>query len=239
LFDLKTLWRAIDADPMPEGARLVLFDRLAAAVGNLMSDTMRSAQGQVHPAHLVEDLRIGIDQLKHARSDLVSEETRSRAAALYDGFIAQGAPSELAIEVSNLFDLDGAIGLARLALATGIDPTRLTRAFTDIGQRIGLDWAQGTAAYMSPSDIWERLLVSGLAREFQQMRLDFLRRQMMDDHSCAQPLDAVAAWAARNEAGIAQFRATIARAQKQQPIAPAVLAQIASQARTLLERQAA
>ena len=39
-------------------------------------------------------------------------------------------------------------------------------------------WAQMTAARMSPSDPWERLLVNGLARDFQQMRLDFLRRAM-------------------------------------------------------------
>ena len=63
-----------------------------------------------------------------------------------------------------------------LTLDAEIDPQDLTRAFSDIGQRIGLDWAQGTAAHMSPSDIWERLLVDGLARDFQHMRLEFLRR---------------------------------------------------------------
>ena len=43
-------------------------------------------------------------------------------------------------------------------------------------QRLGLDWAQSTAAMMNPSDPWERLLVAGLARDFQQMRFEFLRR---------------------------------------------------------------
>ena len=89
---------------------------------------------------------------------------------------------------------------------------------------------------MSPSDIWERLLVDGLARDFQQMRLDFLRRLMRRKTGKDDPQGAVADWAERNDNAVRQFRAMISRAQAQPPIAPAVLAQIASQARNLLER---
>ncbi|MEM7690005.1 MAG: NAD-glutamate dehydrogenase domain-containing protein [Pseudomonadota bacterium] len=240
LFDLKSLWQRLDTAAMPEAARLFLFDRLAGAVGNLMSDVLRSAGSRVDPAAMIDTLRPAVEELTHASGDLISEETRDRAGALHDDFLSVGAPDDLAAEVAHLFDVDGAVGLAKLALASGVAPTRVTQAFTDVGARLGLDWAQGVAAYMSPSDVWERHLVSGLARDFQQMRLDFLGRLMSDvsDGSAARenPLDAVAAWAARNEAGVAQFRKVIARAQSYQPIAPAVLAQVASQARNLLER---
>ena len=236
LFDLPTLWRSLDHEPMAEAARLALFDRLGAAVGNLMSDVLRSSAGQVDAARLIEELQPGVDALKQARSDLVSAETRARAGALHSRLIEQGAPDTLAQRVANLFDLDGAVGLAKLAQSADIEPTLLTQAFTDIGERLGLDWAQGTSAYMSPSDVWERLLVSGLARDFQQMRLDFLGRLLVDDVGRAQPLNAVAGWCARNAGGVEQFRTMIARAQAHQPISPAVLAQIASQARNLLER---
>jgi glutamate dehydrogenase len=50
------------------------------------------------------------------------------------------------------------------------------------------------------------------------------------------PRGQVGEWAARNAAGVAQFRAMIARAQARPPVSPAMLAQIASQARNLLER---
>jgi glutamate dehydrogenase len=89
---------------------------------------------------------------------------------------------------------------------------------------------------MSPSDIWERLLVSGLARDIQQMRIEFLRRLMRTKSGKDDPRGAVAAWAERNAAGVAQFRAMIARAQARPPVGAAMLAQIASQARNLLER---
>ena len=236
LFALDALWSELDTQPMAEAARLALFDRLAAATANLMSDVLRSSAGQIDLSHLVDDLRAGVEELKQARGDLISEETRRRGAALHDALKSQGAPDAIAAPIANLFDLDGAVGLARLALATGIEPTRLTRAFTDIGERIGLDWAQGIAAHMTPSDVWERLLVSGLARDFQQMRLEFLRRLLSDDASREHPLDAVAQWCERHQDALEQFRTMIARAQTHQPIAPAVLAQVAIQARNLLER---
>ena len=128
------------------------------------------------------------------------------------------------------------MGLAEAARTGGIEPRLLTHAFTDIGTALGLDWAQGTAAHMSPSDVWERLLVSGLARDFQQMRIEFLRRLMKAKAGKTDPRGAVADWAARNQQGVAQFRSMIARAQSRPPVGAAMLAQIASQARNLLER---
>jgi glutamate dehydrogenase len=128
------------------------------------------------------------------------------------------------------------VGLARLALHTGIDAKLLTHAFTDIGARLGLDWAQGIAAHMSPSDVWDRLLVSGLARDFQQMRLDFLRRLMRRKTGMHDPRGNVEEWAQRNHEAVSQFRKLVERARARPPVGPAMLAQIASQARNLLER---
>jgi glutamate dehydrogenase len=155
---------------------------------------------------------------------------------LRQGFVAAGAPDSLAARVASLFDFDGAVGLARLALDSGIDAKLLTHAFAGIGTRLGLDWAQGVAAHMSPSDVWERLLVSGLARDFQQMRIEFLRRLMRRKGGKDDPLGAVTEWATHNAASVAQFRNMIARAQARPPVGAAMLAQIASQARNLLER---
>ena len=50
------------------------------------------------------------------------------------------------------------------------------------------------------------------------------------------PRGAVADWAERNAAGVAQFRKLVARAQARPPVGAAMLAQIAAQARNLLER---
>ncbi len=236
LFDLGALWNDLDTARMPETARLALFDRLGAAVGNLMSDVLRTAAGQVEAGALVGTLQANVATLSGSRDELVSGEIRDRSTALRAHFTELGAPDALGDRVARLFDFDGSVGLAQLALKTEIDPKQLTHAFTDIGERIGLDWAQSTAAHMSPSDIWERLLVDGLARDFQHMRLEFLRRLMRRKTGKDDPKRAIAEWAEKNAAAVAQFRAMVARAQSRPPVAPAVLAQIASQARNLLER---
>lgn len=240
LFGLEALWRELESAAMPETARLALFDRLAAAVGNLVSDVLRTASGKVAAGGMIDALAQGVTALVAGREELLTEEPRARSKALRDGFIGIGAPEGLAAKVANLFDFDGAVGLAQAARSSGIEPRLLTHAFTDIGTALGLDWAQGTAAHMSPSDVWERLLVSGLARDFQQMRIEFLRRLMQAKAGPKagnfDPRGAVAEWAARNQQGVAQFRSMIARAQSRPPVGAAMLAQIASQARNLLER---
>ncbi len=236
LFALEPLWRELDKAAIPEAARLALFDRLAAAVGNLMSDVLRTASGKVAAGAMIGELSQGVTLLTAAREELLSAEPRARSLELRQVFAAAGAPESLAARVASLFDFDGSVGLARLALDSAIDAKLLTHAFAGIGTRLGLDWAQGVAAHMSPSDVWERLLVSGLARDFQQMRIEFLRRLMRRKGGKDDPLGAVSDWATHNSASVAQFRSMIARAQARPPVGAAMLAQIASQARNLLER---
>ena len=236
LFDLKELWQDIDAAKMPEEARIALLDRQAAAIGNLMSDVLRTTGGRVEAGAMVESLVGGVETLRTKREALISGEALQRSQDLRAQFTSLGAPTDLANRVADLFDYDGSVGLANLSLSTGIDAERLTHAFADIGERIGLDWAQGTAAHMSPSDVWERLLVDGLARDFQHMRIEFLRRLTRRKAGKDDPQSAIAKWAKSNAPAIAQFRSMIVRAQNSPPVTPAALAQIAAQARNLLER---
>ncbi len=236
LFDLDALWDELDRAPMTETARLLMFDRLAAAVGNLMSDVLRSCAGQVEPSALVAHLGKGVHALADATDQLLAAESRQQSEGLKTALVGKGAPEKLAERVAHLFELDGAVGLARLARETEIDPKKLTRGFTTIGERLGLDWAQSTAAMMNPSDVWERLLVSGLARDFQQMRLELLRRLARRKGAKDDMAAIVLRWAEEHEAAVRQFRAMTGRAQAQTPVAPAMLAQIASMARNLLGR---
>ncbi|WP_394269743.1 NAD-glutamate dehydrogenase domain-containing protein [Qipengyuania sp.] len=236
LFDLGTLWDDLDRAPIAERARLELFDRLAAAIANLMSDVLRSAGGRVRPAALVADLRDGVSQLDHALANFLSPEIQAQSNRLRTSLIEIGASEDLARKVTHLFDLDGTVGLAQLSRETGLDGAALTNSFVRVGGELGLDWAQSTAALMNPSDVWERLLVSGLARDFQQMRLELLRRLSRDATGKVDIEAAVVAWLEDHRRAVRQFRQLVARAQNQTIVAPAMLAQIASMARNLLVR---
>ena len=236
LFGLAETWRKLETAQMPEGARLLLFDSAARALRNHMADLLRAGAGTVPPSKLIDELAKGIAELAGSKNELLAQEAKYHSARLRDAFEKAGAPPAEAALVADLFDMDGAVGLVRLAAHSKVSPVRVARAFTDLGARLGLDWAQGTAATMNPSDPWERLLVAGLARDFQQMRFELLHRIATGKRARSDPQAAVAAWADARGATIAQFRAMIERAHAHLPVAPAVLAQIASQARNLLSR---
>ncbi|MEP7221334.1 MAG: NAD-glutamate dehydrogenase domain-containing protein [Novosphingobium sp.] len=235
LLGLHDLWAGIETQVMPEGARILLFDRVAAATRNHMADLLRAGAGLAPPSRLVAELSPGVIRLA-AVTDLLSSTARAASQRLRADLTGAGAPEELAAAVVRLSDLDGVIGLARLAADRSLEPEELTGAFCDLGAGLGLDWAQQAAARLDPSDPWDRLLVSGLARDFQQMRLDFLRRGLGKAARRGDPRAYVAQWATAQASAVRQFQAMVARAQAAPLSTPAMLAQIASQARNLLAR---
>ena len=237
LFGLEALWDKLEIEPMSETARLALFDKTAHSVRGHMADLLRVGAGRVAPKVLATRLSGKITSLAKEARDLLGESGRAHSARISAALVELGAPEAEAEAVSHLYDLDGAIGIAALADQTGITPRRLVAAFTRIGSALGLDWAQTSAAVMSPSDPWERLLVAGLARDFQQMRLEFLAEVAKGTEDRDDPVAAVEAWAATQQTAIRAFRSMIDRASSAVVPSPAMLAQIAGQARNLLLRK--
>ena len=235
LFDMDAIWQAIDAAEMPEAARLALFEKAAFALHSHMADLLRSGGCHLGPAQLRDELGSIVHALRDATDSLLGEEARGRTREVADGLLQLGAPQALADQVARLYAMDGAVGIARLSHGCKVDPLALTRAFSELGKQLGLDWAQGQASTMNPSDPWERLLVAGLARDFQQMRLDFLRELGLGGRR-TDIITRLELWAQENEPAIKRFRATVSRAQGPGPVAVTMLAQLASQARNLLKQ---
>jgi glutamate dehydrogenase len=235
LFDMGTIWRAIDDADVSESTRIRLFERVAIGMRGHLADLLRAGAAKKGASELANELSDSIAKLAGATDTLLAGESRERSEAMQAELVDAGASKKLAVDIVRLFEMDGAVGLAQLARKSEVSATDLTDAFTEIGMRLGLDWAQGTAALMEPTDVWERLLVAGLARDFQQMRLEFLSRLVRRKAAKQDPLGAVKSWEDENEAAIRQFKAMVERAQSHTPVAPAVLAQIASQARNLLD----
>jgi glutamate dehydrogenase len=238
LLDLKGIWALLDGaenadggDTMPEPLRLALYARTAEALRGHIADMLRASHGSLMPGALIAELAAGVAQLSDGTGELLQGEAKVQARRLVMELTEAGAPPAAAQRIAHLVDMDGAIGLAHLAGAQRIDPAALTAAFSALGAALGLDWAQQAASRMEPSDPWERLLVAGLARDFQQMRLDFLARATGGD-----PEAFAAQWLEAQAAPVRNFRALTGRAQATAAVAPAMLAQLASQARTLLAR---
>ena len=231
LFDVAPLWAAIDAAEIGEAARLLLFEQVAVELRAAMADLLRGGDAKsTSVGATIAALKPVIAQLDHEVDGLLRDETRNQALDFAARLTAAGAPLPLVERVVRLAELDGAVGIAALAGRAHADPIALTRAFTSLGAALGLDWAQGAAMAATPTDPWERLLVAGLGRDFQQMRLDFLAR-----HAAA-PEARVAAWLDEHAARVRDFHALVDRARMASATSPAMLAQIAGQARVLLGR---
>ncbi len=230
LFDLASLWATIDSADMAEGARLGLYGDVAVELRAHMADLIRNSVAGRSLAQCVADLAPGIAELDRYSERLMRPQGREQADAFARRLIDQGTPEPLARAVVHLAEVDGAVGIVSLSKRLGVDAMPLTAAFTALGHATGLDWAQGAAMVLSPSDPWERLLVAGLARDFQQMRLDMIARLP------GEPEAATEAWLASHDARVRQFRTFVDRAKTSPQPSPAMLAQLAGQARTLLAR---
>lgn len=227
LLGMADVWQSIERATMAEPARLALLDRAAHGLRLHVADLLRAGAATAGPLQLAARLAPGGNDLADATEALLRGENRVQSARMRQAFAAAGAPEPQALLVTRLFDLDGAIGLARLACDCGTPALPLAQAFVALGTALGLDWAQTATAALSPSDPWERLLVSGLARDFQQMRFDFLRRMGGA---------AVEDWLASRAVGVRHLQQLVARARAAPAPNPVMLAQIASQARNLLAR---
>ncbi|WP_136162391.1 NAD-glutamate dehydrogenase [Sphingomonas flavalba] len=229
LFGIGQIWADIDAAAISEEGRLMLLDQVAAAMRAQMADLIRTIQPGQQPSDLVAMLAPGIKRLDAKVDEILRDEGRAAARAIADRLTAVGAPIPLVQRVTRLFELDGAIGLAALGARSKVDETVLASAFTALGAALGLDWAQTTAIRLHPTDPWERLLTAGLARDFQQMRLDFLARA-----GGKAPEAKVADWLGGNATRVTAFRDVIKRARGAAVPNAAMLAQVAGQARVLL-----
>ncbi len=231
LFALPELWARVETGAMPEAARVALFDEIAGATRSHLADLLRVTVPGASPAAVEARLAGGVGRLAARTGELLLSETRAHGGRIGAALERLGAPTSLAGAAVRLFELDGAIGLADLGQRLGVDETELTRAFTRLGQALGVDWAQTCAARVASSDPWERLLLASLARDFQQIRLDFLARGGANE-----PARTVEDWLAAHGGRVAQFRALVDRARHAATPNAAMLAQIAGQARVLLGR---
>jgi glutamate dehydrogenase len=229
--DLKQVWHLIETATVTEQARIALFAIAARSIRDHVSDVLRTTGANAGVSHLVELLSPGVAKVAANRSKLIRSEVRGEASARREQLAALGADDRLTDALIRLFELDGVFAIAGLSARKEFDEVALTCAYTRLGEALGLDWAQQQIARFNPADPWERLLVAGLGRDFEQLRIDFLGRGRGDD-----PDATVERWVERNQPRIDQFRRLVARARGTGAVTVPMLAQIASQARILLAR---
>ena len=231
LLDLDKLWKEIEEAQLPETVRIELFSIAASSIRSHVSDILRAAGGEMRVSALCETLEPGVRKIAVAATKLIRTEVRNEAAARRNRLLALSASDDIVRGLVRLYELDGVFGLAALAARHQIDELAVTRAYTRLGEALGLDWAQQQVDRFVPADQWERLLTAGLVRDFEQLRIEFLSRcQGKDLDAC------VEGWVEHHGPRIEQFRELVRRARSEGHVTAPMLAQIAGQARILLGR---
>ncbi|WP_116092529.1 NAD-glutamate dehydrogenase [Sphingomonas crusticola] len=231
IFGLEPMFEAIEQAAMPETARLALLAAAGSAARLHVADAMRAAGGDIVAGEVAAKLAPGVARLESRIDSLLKQEARAGAAALRARLGTDGASDDIIARIVRLYELDGAIGTASLAARISADELAVTQAYVRLGEALGLDWAKQAALRFVSSDPWERLLAAGLARDFEQLRLEFLARAGGGD-----PQQAVDTWLKAQAPRVDQFRTLIDRARLAPTPSAAMLAQVAAQARGLLGR---
>ena len=233
IFGLARLFADIEAEPMPETGRLELLETAAQMIRLHIADLIRVAEPTALPGEMAAAVREGVDRLDREADAIIKAEVKGATQMLVDRLIATGAGAELARRVARLYELDGAIAIAALAARQSWSEVDVVSAYVRLGEALGLDWAKAAAQRATSPDQWERLLTAGLARDFEQLRLDFLSRA-----GTGGPARLVDQWLAQHQARVDRFARLVQRARTAPAVSPAMLAQIAAQARILLARRA-
>jgi glutamate dehydrogenase len=229
IYGVDKLWVAVDSAKIDENLRIALYREIAVEMRAHMADVIRNAVAGRGIADTIQSYSPFVKKLSTLRHRLLPKTMKQHTEDFGARLLDQGAPKEVVDQIVRLAQLDGAIGLGAIASAKGHDVEDITQAFTRLGDALGLGWAQGVAMQMDPEDPWERLLVASLARDFQTIRFEFLKRRTDD-----RPAEAVEKWLADNKARADSFHHMVEGARQAAAPTPAMLAQIAGQARNLL-----
>ena len=230
LFDLPGLWAAIEAADVPGPVQLSLNVAAVGVLRGQMADLLRSGHG-LSPSTLAARLRGPIDRMGDGIFDLLRPEPKAQIEAMRAGLSTAGAPNDIAERLLRIAALDGAVGVGLLAADLGVDPREVARAYTRLGEALGLDWAMGAAMALRPDDPWERLLQARLIRDFEHLRIELIGRVA---GAGGDPQAAVEAWLAAKADRVARVAGLVARARSGAAVTTAMLAHVDSQARSAI-----
>jgi len=229
LFGFRALWTAIEGAGVSGSAALALHGQAIAALRLQMADLLRIGAG-THPSTHVETLAPGIVRLRACVDELLHPAPRREVDRFAAALGEAGAPPAVTAMLVEIVALDGAVGVAQLAATRGLDSAATARAYTALGDALGLDWAKGAAAALPASNPWERLLGTGLERDFEQVRLDLLH---VVTAAGGDPEAAAQGWLGTHAERVARIVATATRLRTGGAVTAAMLAHLASLARAL------
>jgi glutamate dehydrogenase len=229
LFGLQPLWDMIETARIAEPVRLALYAEYGLSVRALIADLAVRTHAD-EPSRLVARLAAPLERIEDRLDRLLRAEPKAQIETIRARLAALGTPPRILSRLATLHAMTGAVGIAALSTDLGIDEMKIAAAYTALGERLGLDWARGAALGIRSQDAWERLLLAGVIRSFETMRLDLMRRIIRPGQS---PEDVVAGWLEGHRPAVVELRSAVNNARGSVP-SLAMVAHLANVARVAL-----
>ncbi len=168
VFRLDQAWDAVDALDLKvsASAQTDLYAEIVRALrGQSFWLARRGVNADGGVQSLIDTYRGAVDTLQQAGTDLLSDFERNAVEARRRVFVQAGAPQDLALTVSSLRALTGALATADLAREAGWPVQATARIFNQTGAVFGFDQLRAAAGGVRAQDGYERAALRGLILE--------------------------------------------------------------------------
>lgn len=231
LFGFESLWHRIEVAPLGEDARLELLSNLSASMRRLVAGVVRVAHPAALPAQMASSLRENVLALQSEVACLCNASPASVIESSQADCAPVGNYCQLTSEIARLDLAAGYFAAAALAGRKNWSVSNTLRAYARLGESLGLEWCSRMNLEVTTGDSWERSLTVSVARDFEQIRIEFLWGLAQTD-----PNYEVEQWVHTNRSSIERFLSIVNKARATPVVTLPMLCEIAAQARVLLSR---
>jgi glutamate dehydrogenase len=230
VFDLDTLWRAVEALDNVVKARVQLEMLLEIhRLTQVATGWLLRRKGRIARAGEIAAARPRVSALTEALGGIVGEPERERMVRRKAEFIAENVPQALARRIVALAWLDPALPIADLSRDTGEAPAAIGRRFFAVGASLRLDGIVAKLRTLPPANSWQQRAGESLVEEIYARQAALTRLAGTDDGALDRFLAGRGAAAAHLESIADEIEATRAPDLARLLLAAQALAALASE----------
>jgi glutamate dehydrogenase len=164
IFDMRKLWAQIEAldNRVPARLQYEMMYQTSRLLRHMTNWLIAHRRRELHIDQAVAEFRKGVHELEEVVSKALVGTARERYEAIHKQHVNAGVPAELASRIASLDALNAALDVVELAGAHRTNIADTTRAYFDVGARIGLDWLRDQVERLPVDGPWQAVARTGL-----------------------------------------------------------------------------
>jgi glutamate dehydrogenase len=208
IFDLDTLWTAIDAldHKVPAAVQTEMLQAGTRLLERVTAWFLRGG-GALDIQAQIDAFRPGVVALAEHIAEILPASQRAELARRADALASRGVPAVLALRTARLDFLVSAVDIVRLGLGSGLGIVDIGRGFYAVGARFRLDALRMAARRLKSETAWQKVAGDALQEDFYAHQAEFTAKAIADGADFGPWLDAQAGALSRVEALLREIEA--------------------------------